>query len=147
MLSLHGTPPVPLFRYLANAFSNHAGRAVLATVGWVERSEPHHEFAHRAQSMIGFAALNHSSEYVRRTNRGESGSKNRVKPPAAHHAMYWPPLAVSVEPVMRPASSEARNRTQRATSSGSPRRPIGMSGRTDFSSTSFDIALTMSVLM
>ena len=29
------------------------------------------------------------------------------------HAMYWPPLADSVEPVMKPASSEARNTTQR----------------------------------
>ncbi len=32
----------------------------------------------------------------------------------------WPPLAESVEPVMNPASSEARKTTQRATSSGSP---------------------------
>jgi hypothetical protein len=45
------------------------------------------------------------------------------------HAMYWPPLAESVEPVMKPASSPARNTTQRATSSGSPRRPAGISGR------------------
>jgi hypothetical protein len=63
------------------------------------------------------------------------------------HTMICPPLAVSVEPVMRPASSETRNRTQRATSSGSPRRPIGMSGRTDFSSTSLGIACTISVAM
>ena len=40
-----------------------------------------------------------------------------------------------------------RKRTQRATSSGSPSRPIGISGSTDFSSTSFGIACTMSVLM
>jgi len=61
------------------------------------------------------------------------------------HTMYWPPLAVSVEPVMKLASSEARKRTQRATSSGSPRRPSGTSGKMLFSITSFGTALTMSV--
>ena len=60
---------------------------------------------------------------------------------------YWPPFAVSVEPVIRPASSEARNTTQRAISSGSPSRPIGMVGRMLFSSTSFGTACTISVLM
>ena len=40
-------------------------------------------------------------------------------------ARYCPPLAVSVEPVMKPASSDARNTTQRAISLGSPRRPTG----------------------
>jgi hypothetical protein len=48
---------------------------------------------------------------------------------------------------MRPLSSEARNTTQRATSSGSPRRPIGISGRIDFYSTSLGTACTISVLM
>jgi len=43
--------------------------------------------------------------------------------------MYCPPFAVSVEPVIRPASSEARNTTQRPISSGSPSRPIGVVGR------------------
>ena len=41
----------------------------------------------------------------------------------------WPPLAESVEPVIKPASSEARNTTHRAISSGSPSRPAGISGR------------------
>jgi hypothetical protein len=41
-------------------------------------------------------------------------------------AKYWPPLAEMVEPVMKPASSEARNTTQRAISAGSPRRPTGI---------------------
>jgi len=45
---------------------------------------------------------------------------------------YWPPFAVSVEPVMKPASSEARKTTQRAISSGSPSRPSGMCGRMFF---------------
>ena len=62
-------------------------------------------------------------------------------------AKYCPPLADSVEPVIRPASSEARNTTQRAISSGSPSRPIGISGRMFFSSTSFGTACTISVLM
>ena len=63
------------------------------------------------------------------------------------HTMTCPPLADKVEPVMRPLSSEARNTTQRATSSGSPSRPIGISGRIDFSSTSLGTACTISVLM
>ena len=62
-------------------------------------------------------------------------------------AKYCPPFADSVEPVISPASSEARNTTQRAISSGSPRRPIGISGRMFFSSTSFGTACTISVLM
>jgi len=37
---------------------------------------------------------------------------------AERYAKYCPPLAVSVEPVIRPASSETRNTTQRAISSG-----------------------------
>jgi hypothetical protein len=57
------------------------------------------------------------------------------------------PPAVKVEPVISPASSEARNTTQRAISSGSPRRPIGINGRMLFSSTSFGTACTISVLM
>src|SRR6185437_2623564 len=67
--------------------------------------------------------------------------------PRCVYAKYCPPLAVSVEPVISPASSEARNTTQRAISSGSPRRPIGISGRIDFSKTSFGTACTISVLM
>ena len=59
--------------------------------------------------------------------------------------MYCPPFAVSVEPVMKPASSDARKTTQRAISSGSPRRPSGICGRMFFSSTSFGTALTISV--
>jgi hypothetical protein len=39
--------------------------------------------------------------------------------------MYCPPLALMVESVIRPASSDAMNTTQRAFSSGSPKRPIG----------------------
>ena len=59
---------------------------------------------------------------------------------------YWPPFAVSVEPVMKPASSDARKTTQRAISAASPSRPTGiwamMPSRT-FSGT----AITMSVAM
>ena len=58
-----------------------------------------------------------------------------------------PPFAESVEPVMKPESSEARNTTQRAISSGSPSRPVGICGRMFFSSTSFGTAITISVAM
>ena len=61
------------------------------------------------------------------------------------HTIYCPPLIVSVEPVMKPDSSATRNTTQRATSSGSPSRRTGMSGRTDFSKTSAGTAFTISV--
>ncbi len=37
---------------------------------------------------------------------------------AGNYIMIWPPLADSVEPVINPASSEAKNTTQRAISSG-----------------------------
>src|SRR5262245_66588992 len=59
--------------------------------------------------------------------------------------IYCPPFAVSVEPVMKPASSDARNTTQRAISSGSPRRPSGICGRVFFSSRSLWTALTHGV--
>ena len=61
--------------------------------------------------------------------------------------MYWPPLTASVEPVMKAASSEARNSTVRAISSGLPRRPTGMCGRIFALSTSSGIAATISVPM
>jgi hypothetical protein len=67
--------------------------------------------------------------------------------PAFGQIMTCPPFTASVAPVMKPASSEARNVTQRATSSGSPSRPVGMSGRIDLSTTSFGTAWTISVLM
>ena len=59
---------------------------------------------------------------------GLGGGARRMDPalPAAHQTMNCPPLAERVEPVISPASSAARNTTQRAISSGSPRRPIGI---------------------
>lgn len=60
---------------------------------------------------------------------------------------YCPPLAVSVDPVIKPASSDARNTTQRATSSGSPRRPTGICGIIRSLSTFSSIARTISVPM
>jgi hypothetical protein len=58
--------------------------------------------------------------------------------------IYWPPLADIVDPVMNPDSSEARNTTQRAISSGSPRRPAGI-WATIVSSTFSGTARTISV--
>src|SRR5207237_5971774 len=42
------------------------------------------------------------------------------------HVIVSPPETESVWPVMKPASSEARNTTAGAMSSGTPRRPHGM---------------------
>ncbi len=70
------------------------------------------------------------------------GSLRRIAPrndEEANQTMYCPPLMVSVEPVMAPESSAARNTTARAISSGSPRRLTGISGRMAFSRTSFGV--------
>ena len=56
----------------------------------------------------------------------------------------WPPLAEMVEPVMKPAASEARKTTQRAISSASPRRPTGIWAMID-SRTFSGTAITISV--
>lgn len=84
------------------------------------------------------------SGFERRLNGSRSEFAFRA---GAIYTKYCPPLAVNVEPVIKPASSEARNTTQRAISSGSPRRPIGMVGRILFSRTSFATACTISVLI
>ena len=60
--------------------------------------------------------------------------------------MCWPPLIDIVDPVMKPASSEARNETARAISSAWPRRPTGIRA-TIFSSTFSGTAATISVSM
>ena len=86
-------------------------------------------------------------------HRARVGSCGHCQPPEPlcpserrlRQTTYCPPLAVSVEPVMKPASSAARKTTQRAISSGSPSRPTGICGRMFFSSTSFGTALTISV--
>jgi hypothetical protein len=67
------------------------------------------------------------------------------RPPA--QIMYCPPFAVMVEPVMKPASSETRNTTQRAISSGSPRRPTGIWGTIRSDRIFGSIARTISVPM
>ena len=63
---------------------------------------------------------------------------------AASQIMYWPPFALSVEPVMKPASSLARNTTMRAISAGWPSRPTGICARIR-AIASFGTAATMSV--
>ena len=52
--------------------------------------------------------------------------------PSFNQSMNWPPLMVSVEPVIQAASSAARNTTQRATSAASPSRPTGIWPTIDF---------------
>src|SRR5450755_3793918 len=89
-----------------------------------------------------------------RSHRGDRNRDTRLREArhdreceTGNQTMYCPPLIESVEPVMAPAWSAARNTTARAISSGSPRRPTGISGRMLFSSTSFGTACTISVLM
>lgn len=64
---------------------------------------------------------------------------------ASRQAKNWAPLALIVEPEMKPASSEARKTTQRAISSGSPRRPTGICGMMRSFSTFSSMARTISV--
>ena len=72
-------------------------------------------------------------------------SRPRISGDTRNQVMVCPPLAESVDPVMKPASSAARNTTQRAISSGWPRRRTGICGKIDFSSTSLGTAITISV--
>src|SRR6185437_7938169 len=61
--------------------------------------------------------------------------------------MCWPPLIAMFAPVRKAASSLARYATRPATSSGFPRRPIGICGTILLSSTSLGIAITIFVPM
>ena len=84
------------------------------------------------------------------TGRNRKGGGGRPPPPPSmrhpdrNQAKNWPPLAEITEPVMKPASSEDRKATQRAISSGSPRRPTGIWAMID-SRTFSGTAMTMSV--
>ncbi len=60
-------------------------------------------------------------------------------------AKNCPPFALITEPVMKPASFETRKATQRAISSGSPRRPTGIWGMIRSARTFSSMARTMSV--
>ncbi len=66
--------------------------------------------------------------------------------PVRDQTKNWAPFAEMVEPLMKPASSEARKVTMRAISSGSPRRPAGI-WATIFSRTGSGTAITISVAM
>ncbi len=59
--------------------------------------------------------------------------------------MCWPPFTARFAPVMKPASSEHRNATSAATSSGLPSRPAGICGRIFESRMSCGIAVTIFV--
>ena len=61
--------------------------------------------------------------------------------------MCCPPLIAMLAPVRNAASSLDRYATRPATSSGLPRRPIGICGMILLSSTSFGIAITIFVPM
>ncbi len=120
-------PPCPCCREAAAAVPPHAPREVhVAAAG-------RHD-ALRAPRTAARAAFRDTHAW-------------RVRRPARFRdqARYCPPFAESVEPVMKPASSEARKTTQRAISSGSPSRPTGISGRMRFSRTSCGTARTISV--
>jgi PAS domain S-box-containing protein len=69
-------------------------------------------------------------------NRGLAAGKPQAR--------YWPPLSENVAPVMKSASSRARNAIMRAMSIGLPSRPTGIAARIDFMTSSRTPA-TMSV--
>jgi hypothetical protein len=76
-----------------------------------------------------------------RTGAGRDGRL----PALRRQTKNWPPLALMVDPVMKPASSEARKATIRAISEGSPRRPTGICGMIRSFSTFSSMARTISV--
>ena len=67
--------------------------------------------------------------------------------PMERQNICWPPLIAMFAPVRNAASSLARYATSPATSSGLPRRPIGICGMILLSRTSFGIAITILVPM
>jgi len=82
---------------------------------------------------------------IRHTRDGRLGrGSRRTSRRAGQPAIYCPPFTVRVAPVMNPASSAARNATQRAISSAIPRRPTGILA-TICSSTARGTAETISV--
>ena len=132
------------FQRLARRFSSAPARRVGFALGGRRRGGS-------AGALIERRAARAS---LKGTGRNSAGAPNpaltRLSPDGARqssaaHAIYCPPLALSVEPVMKPASSEARKTTQRAISSGWPSRRTGICGRIDFSSTSLGTAMTISV--
>jgi hypothetical protein len=64
-----------------------------------------------------------------------------------HQDMCWPPLIAIFAPVTNAASSDDRYATRPATSSGLPRRPIGICGMILVSSTSLGMSITILVPM
>src|SRR5262249_808874 len=70
-----------------------------------------------------------------RSRRASSFQASRWRQKAGSpepQSMNWPPLIVTVERVIQPASSGARTTAQRATSSTSPSRPTGICPTIDF---------------
>src|SRR6266478_2433571 len=76
--------------------------------------------------------------------QSESGEKGRADHRRSHGYMYWPPLMLSCAPVIQSPSVQ-RNRTRRATSSASPKRPRGMRPLTaSFAACGMDATMSVS---
>jgi hypothetical protein len=103
--------------------------------------------ARSERATVNLSAPFWHSRRVRKACAGKKAGTHLRLQRADSQAKYCPPLAEIVDPVIKPASSEARKTTQRAISSGSPSRPIGICGRIFSFSTFSSIALTISVAM
>src|SRR5438874_5157853 len=79
---------------------------------------PEEALPHRADVVDGPVTQQLALERV-----GDAQSERSEERGADH--MYWPPLMLSCAPVIQSPSVQ-RNRTRRATSSASPKRPIGI---------------------
>ncbi len=100
-----------------------------------DRREAGHRFLAVSTTGAGRKRMHPACGHAGRWSRSDCGRQTK----------NWPPLALIVDPVMKPASSEARKTTQRAISSGSPRRPTGISGMMRSFSTFSSMARTISV--
>src|SRR5437588_3448902 len=98
---------------------------------------PEEALTHRADVVDGPVAEQLALERV-----GHAQSERGEERGADH--MYWPPLMLSWAPVIQSPSVQ-RNRTRRATSSASPKRPIGMRPLTaSFAACGIDATMSVS---
>lgn len=111
---------------------------------FVDKKHLHQSLAPRLKKMArkNFYVLPRHRRSSLRYGPADSKNHSACKP---DQYMCWPPLIAIFAPVRNAASSDARYATSPATSSGLPRRPIGICGMILLSNTSAGIAITILV--
>jgi LemA protein len=136
--SVHRLNAAPRFRTLQARLASSAGQIAIARDRYDNAAQRYNASLHRFpfslaeaihadQDKPTFSARDGSPVHRRpRTDFGALRGSLRV---AATHSMCIPPLMATFAPVMNAASSEQKNATSAAASSGRPRRPMGICGR------------------